>query len=128
MLEPAVAVGEPERGGVETGLRPVGGQDLGALEDRRDVRLVGAGVRPDRAADGARDGQPELEARQPGALGHGRRPGHRDARLGDEPLVEDLGPFGPDLDDEPADARVGDDHVAPPPEDHVRDRRGSGRA
>ena len=44
------------------------------------LRLVGAGVGPHGAAHGARDGQPELEARQARLLGHRRRLGHGQAR------------------------------------------------
>ena len=53
------------------------------FEDLRDVRLVGARIRPDGAADGARDGQPELETRQTSLLRLGRRARHRQTGLGD---------------------------------------------
>ena len=73
---------------------------------RRDVRLVGAGVGPHRAADGARDGQPELEARtgpppcaMVAALAIGR-PG-----VGGEPVALDADLLGAHEDDQAADAR-----------------------
>ena len=127
-LEPAVAIAEVELRGVEARLRPVGEQHVGRLEDRRDVVLVGAGVRPDRAADGARDREPELEAGQARLLRLGRRAGHRHARLGGVAVAVDLRSLGPVLDDEAADPGVGDDDVAPPPEERVRQLAARGRS
>ena len=75
--------------------------------DSRTARTsdaVRAGVRPDGATDRARDGQPELEARQAGALGLGRGAGHRDARLGGVARPVDPAALGPDVDDQAADA------------------------
>ena len=127
-LEPAVAVAEVELRGLEARLGPVGEQHVGRLEDRGDVVLVGAGVRPDRAADRARDRQPELEAGEAGLLGLGRRPGHRHAGLGGVAVAVDLRALGPVLDDEAADPGVGDDDVAPPPEERVRQLAAPGEA
>jgi hypothetical protein len=62
-LEARVAVGQAEVGGGDSRLRPVGEEDVGPVDDRGDVVVMGAGVGPDRAADGARDCEPELEAR-----------------------------------------------------------------
>ena len=118
-LEPALAVGQPELGRRQAALGPVGQQHEGGLEDRRHVGAVRPGVGPHGPAHAARDGQPELEAGQPGGLGDRRGPGHRQAGLRDEAAVGDLGALGPVLDDEAADPRVGDDDVAAPAEDDV---------
>ena len=81
-LEPTVAVGQPELARRDDHLGPVRLQDARRLEDTRHVRVVGARVGPHRAADRARDRQPELEPGQAGVLGLGRGPGHLDAGLG----------------------------------------------
>ena len=106
-LEPAVAVAQVEVGGGEARLRAVGEEDVGRVDDRGDVVLVRPGVRPHRAADGARDRQPELEARQAGLLRLGRGAGHRHARFGGVGggRLVDPGALGPVLDDEAADRR-----------------------
>ena len=64
------------------------------------------GVRPDRAADGARDREPVLEPGQAGLLGLGRRARHRHAGIGVVALAVDARRLGSDLDDEPADPGV----------------------
>ena len=82
VLEPAVAVGQPEVGRRDDGLAAVGGEDAGRLQHARHVGIVRAGVGPHRAADRARDRQPELEPGQARMLGLRRRPRHLDAGLG----------------------------------------------
>ena len=127
-LEPALAVGEAEVGAGDDRLGAVAREDPRGVDDAGDLGLVRTGVRPDRAADRARDRQPEFEAGQPGPLGLGRGARHLDAGLGRVAVA--LGPrtLGPDLDDEAADAGVGDDEVAPPPEDEVRQLARPGEA
>ena len=71
------------------GLGPVGREDPGGFEDGRDVGLVGARVRPDGAADRARDREAELEAGQAGLLRLGRGARHLDARFGGIALALD---------------------------------------
>ncbi len=127
-LEPAVAIAQIELRRLEAGLGPVGEQHVGRFEDRGDVVLVGAGVRPDGASDRARDRQPELQAGETGLLGLGRRPRHRHARLRGVAVAVDLRSLGPVLDDEAADPGVGDDDVAPPPEERVRQLAAAGEA
>ena len=120
VLEAAVAVGEPEVRDVERALRAVRGQHARRSDDAGDVPVVCPGVGPDRATDRARDRQAELEAGQAGLLGLGRGAGHLDARLGHQPLPVDADALGADLDDQAADAGIGDDQVAPPPQQEVR--------
>ena len=122
VLEPAVAIGQAEVGRGHLALGAVRGEDADRLEHSGDVGLVGAGVGPHGAADRARDGQPELEAGQAGPLRLGRRTRHLDAGFGRVAHAVGARALGPDLDDQPADPRVGDDHVAPPPEDDVLER------
>ena len=76
-----------------------------------DVGLVGAGVGPDGAADGARDGQPELEAGEARLACHGRRLGHRQAGVRHQIVALDAHALGADEDDQAADAGVADDQV-----------------
>ena len=128
VLEPAVAVGQAEVGRGHARLGAVGGEDARRLEHAGDVRLVRAGVGPHRAADRARDGQPELEAGQAGPLRLGRGARHLDAGFGRVALAVDARALGPDLDDQAADARIGDDQVAAPPEDDVREPARAGEA
>jgi hypothetical protein len=115
-LEGRLSIAEPERGGADDGLRPIG------LDDRRfdqaggDVRLMGAGIGPDGAAHGTRDGQPELQAGEAGLARDGRRLGHRQAGVGDQILALDADPLGADQDDQAADAGVADDQVGAPTE------------
>ena len=89
--------------------------------------VVGAGVRPDRAPDAARDRQPELEAGQAGLLGLRGRPRHRHARLGRVPVTLDARALGPILDDEAADAAVADDDVAAAPQERDAESRARAR-
>src|SRR5262245_18695846 len=117
VLEPALAVAEAELVGREPGLGAVGLQDVCGLEDRAHVRAVCARVRPDRAAGGARDRKPELEAGQARALGLRGGSRHGDAGLGDVRPAVDLAALRANVDDEAAHAAVGDDRVAPPSEE-----------
>ena len=101
-----------------------------AARSRADSRITGhvglvrPGVGPDGPADGPRDGQPEFEPGQPGALGLGRGPRHLDAGLGRVARPVDPRALGADLDDQAANAGVGDDQVAAAPEDEVRQAAG----
>ncbi len=125
-LEPALPVAEPELVGGESPFRAVLAEDDGRLDDAGDVRAVSPGVGPHRPAHRAGDGEAELEARQARLLGHRGRPGHRQAGVGDEPPVADLGALGAILDDQSADAGVGDHDVAAAAEEQVRDAAGPG--
>ena len=78
-----------------------------------------AGVGPHGPTHRARDGQAELQPRQPGLLRLGRRSRHRDAGLGRVAVAVDARPFGTVLDDQPAHAGVADDDVAAPTQDEV---------
>ena len=64
VLEDALAVGQAQAVGVERLLGAVRAQNARLGEHGTDVRFMGAGVGPHRAADGARDGQAELEPGQ----------------------------------------------------------------
>ena len=74
-LEPAVAVAQAEVRRGERASVPSASEDVGRVEDAGDVGLVRAGVGPDRAADRARDRQPELEARSGPPSASRSRPG-----------------------------------------------------
>ena len=126
MLEPAVAIAEAQLRAGQAHLCAVAAEHQHRLDDASHVGIVGARIGPDGATDRARDGQPELEPGQTGALGHRGGPGHRHARLRAEPIVADLGLLGAHLDDQAADPGIGDDHIAAPPEQEVRHAAGPG--
>ena len=128
VLEPAVAIGQGEVGRGHLALGAVRGEDADRLEHAGDVGFVRPGVGPHGAADRARDGQPELEAGQAGPLRLGRRARHLDAGFGRVAHAVGARALGPDLDDQPADPGIGDDHVAPPPEDDVLEPARAGEA
>ena len=123
MLEQAVAIGQPELGDRQRRSCPSAQEQRRRLEDAGDVRLVRSGVGPDRAADGARDGQPELEAGQAGllCLRGGARHGH--ARLGDVPLAVDAVASARTWMTRPRMPGIADDQVAAPAEDEQRQTR-----
>ncbi len=82
VLEPAVAVGERELRGRHDRLGPGRVEDARGLEDRGDIRLVGAGVGPHGTADRARDrrartrgrsGRPAASRSPPGPSARRRR-------------------------------------------------------
>ena len=79
-LSGAVAVGKAETGSASrsavASVPSVAAQDARLIRARDATSaLVRAGVRPDRSTDRARDGQPELQARQPRALASPSPPG-----------------------------------------------------
>ena len=110
-LEGRIAVAEPERRGAHDRLRSVGLDDRRLDQASGNVRLVCAGIGPDGAAHGARDGQPELQPGEAGLARHGRRLGHRQAGVRHQVLALDAHALGADEDDQAADAGVADDQV-----------------
>ena len=112
VLEAALAIGKPERARGHAHLGPVRPEDEGGLEDRRDVRLVGPGIRPHGAAHVSGDREPELESGEARVSRDGRRLRHREPGVRDEAAVGDLIALRADVDEQPAHAGVGDHHVA----------------